>query len=61
MQTNKLLKLVSLILTLGGTLLFLVGLLFKFLHWPDMFHGIYVGPIYLIIGLTILAYAKFKN
>lgn len=60
MLKNKLLKLLYLFLIISGTLLFLVGLLFKFFHWPDMFHGIGVGPIFLIIGL-ILAFAKFKK
>lgn len=61
MQKNKLLKFLYLFLIISGSLLFLVGVLFRYFHWPDMFQGISIGPIFLIIGLVILVYTKYKK
>jgi hypothetical protein len=36
-----------------GVLLSLVGLLFKFFHWPDMFKGIMTGPMILLLGVVL--------
>jgi uncharacterized membrane protein len=33
--------------------MFLVGLLFNSLNWPDMFFGIYSGPILIAVGLIV--------
>lgn len=43
-----------------GILLFLVGLLFRIMHWPDMFQGIYSGPAFIIIGLLLYIFSR-KN
>jgi hypothetical protein len=46
-------KQLPLIFIMAGTLLFLVGLLFKTLKWPDMFYGIYSGPVLFTVGLLV--------
>lgn len=61
MLVNKLLKFLYLFLLICGSLLFLVGLLFHFFRWPDMFNGIYIGPIFLLLGVIILIAFKRKK
>jgi uncharacterized membrane protein len=61
MQVNRLLKFSYLFLLICGFLLFLVGLFFKLFHWPDMFNGIYVGPVFIILGVVIFIISKRKN
>ncbi len=43
-----------------GIMLLAVGLLFKIMHWPDMFQGLYSGWVVLIIGIVMLI-VKRKN
>jgi asparagine N-glycosylation enzyme membrane subunit Stt3 len=55
------LKTISLVLIVLGALLYLVGLQFKIMHWPDMFKGTISGPIILIIGLIVLVIYRTKR
>jgi hypothetical protein len=49
------------ILIIGlGTLLSLVGLLFRFLHWPDIFRGFYTGPGLIGAGLIWVVVAALR-
>ena len=43
-----------------GVLLLATGLLFRVMHWPDMFHGLYSGWIILIIGFVWLMIKRKK-
>jgi predicted membrane channel-forming protein YqfA (hemolysin III family) len=43
----------SIILLVIGSLLFIVGLIFHIFHWPDMFKGLYAGPVLILIGIII--------
>ncbi len=54
------LKIISNILIVLGVLLFLVGLMFKVMHWPDMFKGIISGPVFILIGVIMLIIRKIK-
>jgi uncharacterized membrane protein YiaA len=44
-----------------GILLYLIGLLFKIQHWPDMFAGFTSGPIFALIGVVIFIITLFKK
>jgi hypothetical protein len=60
------LRLTSFILMTLGVLLFVVGILFKIQHWPDMFKGTTSGPIIIMLGvilfiITIISTQKKKN
>ena len=57
-QMNKLLPL---ILTGIGTVLLLIGLLFHFQHWPDMFFGIYSGPVLIVVGLILFLIKRLND
>jgi F0F1-type ATP synthase assembly protein I len=43
-----------------GSLLVIVGALFKIQHWPDMFVGFISGPISMLIGV-VLFIISLKN
>lgn len=47
-------KALSIILITVGIMLFLVGCMFKIMHWPDLFKGIYSGPVMTVAGIIIL-------
>jgi cell division protein FtsW (lipid II flippase) len=47
------------IILVFGTLLLLVGLLFKKMNWPDMFFGIYSGPVLILIA--VILFLKNRN
>jgi hypothetical protein len=51
-------KRLPLIFIMGGSILFLVGLLFKTLKWPDMFYGFYSGPVLITFGLLVFLIEK---
>lgn len=55
------LKRISIVLIVFGTLLYIVGLKFKIMHWPDMFKGTISGPIVLIIGLIVFVIYQTKR
>jgi len=55
------LKTISIVLFVFGALLYLVGLQFKIMHWPDMFKGTISGPIVLIIGLIVSVFYRTKR
>lgn len=55
------LKTISIVLIVLGALLYLVGLQFKIMHWPDMFKGTISGPIVLIIGLIVFVIYRTKR
>jgi len=57
----KELKTISFSLISLGLLLFLIGELFKIMHWPDLFKGIYSGPAVLMIGLILLVVSISKT
>lgn len=62
MQKNKMLNLLYKFLIICGFFLFSVGLLFYFLHWPEMFQGIYIGPVFIILGIITFVCLKLgKN
>ena len=52
---------ISIVLIVFGVLLYLVGLQFKIMHWPDMFKGTISGPIVLIIGLIVFVIYRTKR
>lgn len=54
MLVNKLLKVLYLFLLICGIHMLLVGLFFNKFQWPDMFNGIYVGSVFLTLGVVIL-------
>lgn len=56
-------KVLSIIFIILGVLLLLTGAMFKIMHWPDMFKGIYSGPIMIIAGavLLIVYFSRSKN
>ena len=55
------LKITSIVFIVLGILLFLVGYMFRIMHWPDMYKGFYSGPIVFTIGLILLIIRKIKN
>ncbi len=57
----KAIKVVSIIFIVLGALLFIVGFLFKIMHWPDIFKGYYSGPILFFIGFILLMIFISKN
>jgi hypothetical protein len=48
----------SLIFICAGLLLFLVGYMFHYFRWPDMFYGIIASPVIFGIGIIILIVKK---
>lgn len=55
-------KSVATVLIVIGVLNFLVGYLFKIMHWPqDMFRGIISGPVFIGVGLLILVIVYFRD
>ena len=54
-------KSISLILIVLGGLILLVGLYFNYMQWPDLFKGIYSGPVLLILGLILFIIYKVKR
>jgi len=49
----KTLRIVGIIFLVLGILLYLVGILFKFMHWPDLWKGLISGPIIGGIGIVL--------
>lgn len=49
----KALKIVSIVLLLAGFLLIVIAYLSRIQHWPDIFRGMYSGPILMIIGAIL--------
>jgi len=47
------LRVTSFILMTLGVLLYVVGILVKIQHWPDMFKGKISGPIILLLGVVL--------
>ena len=47
-------KVTSIIFIIFGCLLTIVGYLFKLMHWPDLFRGIYSGPAFFFVGFILL-------
>lgn len=54
-------KVVSIFCIVFGALVFLNGLMFKVMHWPDLFKGYYSGPIIFILGLIVLVIVTSKR
>lgn len=44
-----------------GILLYLIGILFKIQHWPDMFAGLTSGPVFALIGVLIFIITIIKK
>jgi hypothetical protein len=44
-----------------GVLVFIVGLLFKIQHWPDMFNGSTTGLILIITGSVFFIISLLKR
>jgi predicted membrane channel-forming protein YqfA (hemolysin III family) len=57
----KALKITSIVFIVLGILLFLVGYMFRIMHWPDLYQGFYSGPIVFLMGLILLIIRKIKN
>lgn len=55
------LKIAGFVLIGLGLLLSAIGYLFKVLHWPDLFKGIYSGPGVLLVGIVLLIVYGIKN
>ena len=47
-------KVVSLILIIFGGILFLLGILFKILHWPGLYYLLISGSILIITGIALI-------
>ena len=60
MKTLRIIAIISIGL---GILLYLIGILFKFLHWPDLWKGTISGPILQGIGIVLIViyYIKIKS
>ena len=54
-------KKVAITLMIIGGLIFLVGLYFNFMQWPDLFKGTISGPVIFIIGLILFILFKLKK
>ena len=54
-------KTISIILIVIGTLLTIIGAMFKVLEWPDLFKGIISGPIMIIVGGGLILMRKKKT
>ena len=50
----KILKSISIILLVAGFILIVVAYLSRIQHWPDIFKGLYSGPIIMLIGAILL-------
>jgi hypothetical protein len=46
-------KYISIAVMIVGGLLSIVGILFHIQHWPDMFNGIVLGPVILLLGVIL--------
>jgi hypothetical protein len=44
-----------------GALLFIVGILFHLMKWPDLFKGIYIGPLIILAGILVCFFSKNSN
>jgi undecaprenyl pyrophosphate phosphatase UppP len=44
-----------------GVLVFIVGLLFKIQHWPDMFNGLTTGLALIITGTVFFLISLVKR
>ena len=55
------LRTVGIIIIVFGGLLLMVGLMFAFFKWPDMFKGIYAGLGFILIGIILFLYSKRKS
>lgn len=51
-------KIVSYSLIGLGLLFFSNGMMFKYMRWPDGFHGIVTGPILIAAGIVFLFLKK---
>lgn len=57
-MNSNLMKVLSVILIILGMLLVLSAIVFKILHWPDLFYGMISGPILLGTGIIVLTLKK---
>ena len=58
---KKTIKILVYIFLIVGILLFLIGLLFHFMKWPDMYKGIFTGPILMGVGIILLLIVFVSN
>ena len=54
-------KTIAIIALIIGTLFFLLGLVFKIMHWPASIVGISVGLVLTVIGLVIFIISQTRN
>jgi predicted membrane channel-forming protein YqfA (hemolysin III family) len=57
----KILRVISFVFMALGVLLYLVGILFKIQHWPDMFKGQISGLIIALIGIVFFLISLIKK
>jgi predicted membrane channel-forming protein YqfA (hemolysin III family) len=57
----KILRIISFVFMALGVLLYLVGILFKIQHWPDMFKGQISGFLIALIGIVIFLISLIKK
>ncbi len=57
----KSLRIISYVIMSLGVLVFIVGLLFKIQHWPDMFNGLTTGLILIITGSVLFLISLVKR
>jgi predicted membrane channel-forming protein YqfA (hemolysin III family) len=57
----KSLRIISYVFMALGALVFIVGILFKIQHWPDMFKGLTNGLILVIIGVVFFLISLAKK
>jgi len=46
-------KILSTTLMILGTLFLIVGIVFYYFNWPDLWHGLITGPIVIALGLIL--------
>jgi hypothetical protein len=57
----KILRIISYVFMALGILLFIVGLLFKIQHWPDLFSGLISGLILIVTGSVLFLISMVKR
>jgi|GEM_PF-3588709 len=48
------LRIVSIVVIVAGVVCYAVGVMFKIMHWPDLFKGTISGPVIFCLGIILL-------
>ena len=57
----KSLRMISYVIMALGGLVFIVGLIFRIQHWPDMFNGLTTGLALIITGTVFFLISLVKK